>query len=135
MGRTVIELENVTKYYDSHIGRSGGLKNLLLNFAKSEAECKRYTVLENLSFKIEEGTSTAIVGRNGVGKSTLLSIIAGVLLPSSGKVRVSGKVSSLLELGAGFHPDLTGRENVRLYGMLLGFSKKMILERVEAIKE
>jgi lipopolysaccharide transport system ATP-binding protein len=89
--------------------------------------------LNDLSFEIPHGQTVAFVGRNGVGKSTLLSLMAGVIVPNSGTVQVNGRVSSLLELGAGFHQDLTGRENILLYGVLLGFRRHDILKRMQSV--
>ncbi|WP_296523274.1 ABC transporter ATP-binding protein [Rhodoplanes sp.] len=112
----------------------GGLKNAILNLPRMAKYKRPETyVLQDLSFEIRRGTTVAFVGRNGAGKSTLLGLIAGVLVPSTGRVSVYGKVSSLLELGAGFHPDLTGRENIELYGIVLGFRRAEILRRLDAI--
>jgi ABC-type polysaccharide/polyol phosphate transport system ATPase subunit len=80
--------------------------------------------LKNVSFRLRQGESLAVVGGNGAGKSTMLGIIAGLAQPDSGKVRVNGRVAALLELGTGFHPDLTGRENVALNASLLGLTRK-----------
>lgn len=129
-----VRFENVSKAYMDHRFLGGGLKNAILNLPRM----RRYTrpetyVLQDLSFEIRRGTTVAFVGRNGAGKSTLLGLIAGVLVPSMGRVSVYGKVSSLLELGAGFHPDLTGRENIELYGIVLGFRRAEILRRLDAI--
>lgn len=87
---------------------------------------RRFNALNNISLSIRKGETVGIIGRNGSGKSTLLQIISGVIQPSAGKVDVRGRVSALLELGAGFNPDFTGKENVYLYGAILGLSKKEI---------
>ena len=92
-----------------------------------------FEALKGISFEISDGEMVGIVGRNGSGKSTTLKIIAGVYRPTSGVVKVSGKVAALIELGAGFHPDLTGRENIVLNGLLLGLSKREIQAREEQI--
>jgi lipopolysaccharide transport system ATP-binding protein len=125
--------DHVTKFYDSYAHLSGGLKNYLVNFFKPTPESEYSVVLKDLSFEIPHGQTVAFVGRNGVGKSTLLSLMAGVIVPNSGSVQVNGRVSSLLELGAGFHPDLTGRENILLYGVLLGFRRHDILKRMQTV--
>jgi lipopolysaccharide transport system ATP-binding protein len=92
-------------------------------------------VLREISFQITKGECVGFIGRNGVGKSTLLGLIAGVLKPDSGKIVVKGRVSPLLELGAGFHPDLTGRENIILNGVLLGMTKAEVKAKLDFIVE
>lgn len=94
-----------------------------------------FEALKNVSFRIFPGEMVGIVGRNGSGKSTLLKIIAGVYTPSAGQVTVRGTIAPLIELGAGFHHELTGRENILLNGLLLGLSKREILEREAKIIE
>src|SRR6266699_313046 len=94
-----------------------------------------FEALKGISFEISEGEMVGIVGRNGSGKSTTLKIIAGVYQPTSGVVKVSGHVAALIELGAGFHADLTGRENIVLNGLLLGMSRREIQAREESIVE
>jgi lipopolysaccharide transport system ATP-binding protein len=94
---------------------------------------KNHLVLRNISFEIRRGTTVGFVGRNGVGKSTLLGLIAGIMRPDSGEITVDGRVSSLLELGAGFHPDLSGRENIELNGVVLGFSRAEVRRRIDSI--
>jgi ABC-type polysaccharide/polyol phosphate transport system ATPase subunit len=92
-----------------------------------------FEALKGISFVIRKGETVAIIGRNGSGKSTILKIIAGVYRPTAGQVRISGQVGALIELGAGFHPDLTGRENIVLNGLLLGLSKQEIQSREQQI--
>src|SRR5688572_10760840 len=94
-----------------------------------------FFTLKNISFTIRHGENVAIVGANGAGKSTLLSLVAGLAVPDEGSVQVSGRVAALLELGSGFHPDLTGRENVFLNGSLLGLSKKAALQTYDTVVE
>src|SRR5215475_12945776 len=91
--------------------------------------------LDDVSFALESGDILGVVGRNGAGKSTLLKILAGIVTPSEGRVVYRGKLVSILELGAGFHPELTGRENVYLNGELLGLSKDRVRRRIEDIVE
>jgi lipopolysaccharide transport system ATP-binding protein len=129
-----IQFENVSKRYMDHAFLRAGLKNYILNtFRAGDPPRGRRPVLENISFQIKHGSTVAFVGRNGAGKSTLLGLIAGVLVPDVGRILVHGRISSMLELGAGFHPDLSGRENVELYGVVLGFSRTDIRRRLMSI--
>ncbi|ADP12977.1 O-antigen ABC transporter ATP-binding protein [Erwinia sp. Ejp617] len=96
---------------------------------------RSYLAIEDISFKINKGESVALIGRNGAGKSTSLSLVAGVIKPTSGKVSVSGRVASMLELGGGFHPEITGRENIRLNATLLGLRRKELNEKIDKIIE
>lgn len=129
-----IRFENVTKTFSPHGFHTGGLKNLLLNGLRNvRHQAPPSTILDDVSFAIPHGQAVAFVGRNGAGKSTLLSLIAGVLRPNRGSVMVDGRISPLLELGAGFHPDLTGRENIELYGIVLGFRRQEIRRHLDAV--
>jgi len=131
----VIEFDNVTKYYPLYNLFSSGLKSFLTNiptYLRQLSE-ERFAALEGLTFSIQRGESVAIVGRNGAGKSTILGLIAGVIVPSEGSVRVHERVSPLLELGGGFHPELSGRENVILNGVLMGLTRKEVRSRLDAI--
>jgi lipopolysaccharide transport system ATP-binding protein len=128
-----IGFEHVWKRYMDHAFLSGGLKNSVLNAFRGRRHERSPPVLEDISLTIEHGSTVGFVGRNGAGKSTLLGLIAGVLQPDSGRITVNGRISSLLELGAGFHPDLTGRENIELYGVVLGFRRAEIRRRLDAI--
>ena len=96
---------------------------------------KEYWALRDVNFDVPKGKTVGIVGRNGSGKSTLLQIIAGILTPTKGNVEVNGKVSVLLELGSGFNPDFTGRENVMVNGTVNGFSEEEMKERLPLIEE
>ncbi|ABD89714.1 ABC transporter ATP-binding protein [Rhodopseudomonas palustris] len=128
-----IKFDNVTKSYSDRTFLTGGLKNYVLNIFSASKYKKTHPVLTDISFEIRQGTTVGFVGRNGAGKSTLLGLIAGIMRPDSGMVSVTGRVSSLLELGAGFHPDLSGRENIDLYGVVLGFSRAEIRRRADSI--
>jgi ABC-type polysaccharide/polyol phosphate transport system ATPase subunit len=129
----LIEFEHVSKTF-SH---TGGAKLLGAHLRERLRPQKRdvFYALKNVSFRLEAGHSMAIIGGNGAGKSTLLSLVAGLSQPNAGRVSVSGKVAALLELGSGFHPDLTGRENVSLNASLLGLSRKRAEECFGAILE
>jgi len=136
MKEKVIIFDRVVKSYPSYTHITGGIKNFLIHFNKSIKNFKkRHVVLKEISFEISQGECVGFVGRNGVGKSTLLGLIAGVLKPDSGRIFVKGKVSPLLELGAGFHPDLTGRENIILNGILLGMTKEEVFSKIDSIIE
>lgn len=114
----------------SHSG-AGSIKAALLWWKRRRME--KLEVLKGVSFELSAGETVAVVGRNGAGKSTLLSLIARVYKPTSGDIEVRGRIAPLLELGAGFHPDLTGRENVFFNGVILGLTRKQILERTDEI--
>lgn len=131
---TIIKFENVSKFYSLYHSFIG-IKNFLFNLSKVIKTLKhnKFCALRNLNFDIKESETVGIIGRNGAGKSTLLGLIAGVIKPSSGKLEVKGRVVGLLELSAGFHPDLTGYENIILNGILLGLTRREILERVDDI--
>ncbi len=103
--------------------------------AMGGARADPFYALRDVSFRVEHGESVGIIGPNGAGKSTLLSLIAGLTVPEQGTVRVDGRISTLMELGAGFHPDLTGRENLRVNAALLGYTRQQIDERTGRILE
>ncbi len=123
MTDNAIELRNVNKSFT--IVKKNGKKLI--------KEKKIHNVLNNITFDVPYGTVLGIIGRNGCGKSTLLSIIARIIEPDSGTVKINGKIASILELGMGFHSDLSGRDNIYLKGELYGFSKKIIDSKVEQI--
>ncbi len=101
--------------------------------AKTSDLSNSFKALDNISFSIKKGESIAIIGANGSGKSTLLKVLAGVVKPTSGTVKLNGRVATILDIGAGFHPELSGKENIYVNGQLLGFSKKEIRPQVEEI--
>jgi ABC-type polysaccharide/polyol phosphate transport system ATPase subunit len=129
----VIEFHNVSKSFHRHAGKLL-LRNHLTRFLLRQQE-ERFFALKHVSFCVERGESLAVVGSNGAGKSTLLGLVAGLAKPEQGRVTVNGHVAALLELGSGFHPDLTGRENVQLNAALLGLTRKQANERFDAIVE
>ncbi|HUV05902.1 MAG TPA: ABC transporter ATP-binding protein [Armatimonadota bacterium] len=126
-----IIVEDLHKTFRLSHERIGSLKALALSFRRATYE--DIHALKGVSFSVEPGETVAIVGRNGSGKSTLLGIMSRVYRPTSGKVVMNGRVSGLLELGAGFHPDLTGIENIYLDGSILGLSRREIRKRFDAI--
>ena len=101
--------------------------------ARAPVPADRFEVLSEISFEIARGETMGIIGRNGAGKTTLLKLIAGIYRPDAGRVQVSGRVAALLELGAGFHPDFTGRENITVSGIVLGLSKREVRARFDRI--
>lgn len=111
------------------------LRSRLGGWFTGRRKAAEFYALKNLSFRLEQGESVAIVGANGAGKSTLLSLVAGLAPPDSGTVEVNGLVAALLELGSGFHPDLTGAENVRLNAALLGIHREAMKETFAKIVE
>ena len=129
---TVITVENVTKTF-SLSGASLSLKNHVVDLLRGRQRPKSFTALDQVSFSVQRGETLGIIGANGAGKSTLLALLTGTLYPTVGRVQTEGQISSLLELGAGFHPDLTGRENVYLYGAIMGMSRAQMTARFDAI--
>ena len=121
----VIAFERVTKRFRLKEGNT--LKEFLPALLRGKGISASFSAIEDLSFSLRAGETLGIVGRNGSGKSTILKLITGVTAPTSGSVDVRGRVSPLIELGAGFHPDLTGRENVFLNGAILGMSRRDVL--------
>jgi ABC-2 type transport system ATP-binding protein len=122
-----IEVEGLTKTFRLYKEKPTSLKERVLKFRRIRYE--HFTALRDINLDIEAGTTVGLLGHNGSGKSTLLKIIAGIIQPTAGVVRTAGRMASLLELGAGFHPDLSGRENVYLNGSILGL-KKTDVDRV-----
>lgn len=125
MGKVpVITMNEVSKRFI--IRKEKSLKERLVNFGRSRKHKEDFWALRDLTLDIEAGTTVGLIGANGSGKSTLLKVIGGIIQPTNGTVRRRGQLAALLELGAGFHPDLTGRENVFLNGAILGLSQKQI---------
>ena len=131
MSETAVEFQGVMKSFARHGGRMllrDKLRHLLIG-SRSE----RFFALKNVSFSLKQGEGLAVVGRNGAGKSTLLNLVAGLAQPDAGMVRVNGRIAPLLELGSGFHPDLTGAENVVVNASLIGLSRKRTRELFDEI--
>ena len=150
MKDTVIEIDNITKRY--RLGTIGGgtLQSDILSWwarirhkddpnlkigEKSYKKNELFTALDGVSFDVKKGETIGLIGRNGAGKSTLLKLLSRVTAPTEGEIRIKGKISSMLEVGTGFHPELTGKENVYLNGAILGMSKKEVDERLDEIIE
>ncbi len=129
----LIAFEGVSKRFQRHGGQS--LLRHLLGQVLGGGAVEPFYALRDVSFSLNRGESLAVIGRNGAGKSTLLSLVAGLCQPERGRVTVRGTVGALLELGTGFHPDLTGRENLHLNAALVGFSRRETLDAENEIIE
>ncbi len=132
MGRTVIEVNSLSKRFGMYASPAGRLMELLSPFPSKAA---KFWALKDVSFDVREGEALGVIGRNGSGKSTLLQVLCGVLRETSGRATVHGRVSALLELGAGFHPEFKGRDNVYMNGAIMGLSHKEMDLRFEAIAD
>ncbi len=130
---TVIKVSNLSKCFKLPTDRSSSLKGSIFNLIRGIKGYKKQQVLKNIDFEVKRGDFLGIVGRNGSGKSTLLKILAGVYYPEKGKVTINGNLIPFIELGVGFNPELTGRENVYLNGSLLGFSNREMDEMYDEI--
>jgi ABC-2 type transport system ATP-binding protein/lipopolysaccharide transport system ATP-binding protein len=130
---TVIRLDNVSVRYRLPEERIGTLKEYAIRMFQKRVRYNSFWALRDVAVNIKKGEIFGFIGRNGAGKSTLLKVISRVLVPTEGRVWIKGQVSPLLELGAGFHPELTGRENVFLNGTLLGHSHREIEDHLEEI--
>jgi lipopolysaccharide transport system ATP-binding protein len=129
----VLEFETVSKFFYRHGGQM--LLRDRLTHALRPGKRERFYALTGVSFKLDHGESMAVIGSNGAGKSTLLNIATSLSDPSEGRVAVGGRVEALLELGSGFHPDLTGAENLRIKASLLGLTRRQVRERFDQIVE
>lgn len=128
-----IEVKNITKSFKIYYDRAKTLKDRLSILGKST--CQKREVLKGISFNVKKGEAVGLIGKNGCGKSTTLKMLTRIIYPDSGSVEIKGKVSSLLELGAGFHPDMSGIENIYLNASVFGLTKKEIDQKVEEIIE
>jgi len=134
---TAIEVARVSKIYRrfSHKKQFATLKSALLSrsLIRNLRPDETFTALNDVSLTVPKGQTLGVIGRNGSGKSTLLKLVAGITKPSAGTVKVNGRISALIELGAGFHPEISGRENVFINGIMLGLSKREVAERFDEI--
>lgn len=148
MGETIIKIEHVSKEY--RLGAIGGgtlkgdLQSLAARIRGKEdpnarigqdvyAKNQRFLALDDVSFSVERGERVGIIGHNGAGKSTLLKLLSRVTAPTKGTISYNGRIASMLEVGTGFHPELTGRENIYLNGAILGMTKAEITEKFDDI--
>jgi ABC-type polysaccharide/polyol phosphate transport system ATPase subunit len=128
-----VRFDNIVQRFRVIQERPDTLREAFAHLFRNRTSYYNFEALKGVSFTIRKGETVGIVGRNGSGKSTILKIIAGVYRPTSGTIQVTGRVAALIELGAGFHPELTGRENIILNGLLLGLSRAEIKEREQRI--
>src|ERR687894_2033453 len=134
-----IEVINVAKVYRRYARKKqfATLKSALLkgSLIRDLQPDETFPALRSVSFSVPQGCTYGIIGRNGSGKSTLLKCVAGITRPTEGTIRVDGRISALIELGAGFHPEISGRENIFINGIMLGLSKREITHRFDEIVE
>ena len=130
-----IELNNISVSYITGDFSTTGLKDVIIQKLKGTYEQKEFMALDGITFSIEEGDLLGIIGTNGAGKSTLCKVISGIVRPTKGAMAVNGSIASLLELGTGFDPDLTVRENTFLRGALLGYTRKFMNQTYDSIIE
>src|SRR4030043_2196612 len=130
----IVEIKDVWKKFPMRRDRPG-FKEFLVNLPKfiNGNSNSNFWAIKGVTFAVKQGECLGIIGRNGAGKSTLLSLILGTIYPTKGYVKVSQEITPLLDIGAGFHPDLTGRENILINGVLLGLTKDEVLKRIEEI--
>ncbi|WP_347756273.1 ABC transporter ATP-binding protein [Agrococcus sp. ProA11] len=130
-GVPIVRLDDVSKHFT--VRKDKSLKERIVNAARGRAHAEHFEALKHISLEIDSGSTVGLIGPNGSGKSTLLKTIGGIIQPSSGTVERRGRMAALLELGAGFHPDLTGRENVYLNASILGLSERQTDQYFDAI--
>ncbi|MBE5925404.1 MAG: ABC transporter ATP-binding protein [Lachnospiraceae bacterium] len=135
MGKEVLRVENVSMKFNLSKEKIDSIKEYIIKFIKGQVKYQEFWALKDINFTLEQGDRIGILGLNGAGKSTLLKVISGVYKPSEGSVTREGVLAPLLELGAGFDPQYTGRENIYLYGAVLGYSKQFIDEKYDEIVE
>ena len=132
--KLAIKVSHVTKNFNVYYDKANTLKEKILFFSKKSRQKNDILhVLKDIDFTIKHGESVALIGTNGSGKSTLLKLLTKIIYPNKGKIIINGKVTSLLELGAGFHPDFSGRENIYFNSSIFGLTKKEIDKRVDEI--
>ena len=135
MSDTIIKITNATVRFNQATERYNGLKEYVIKMLKGQLMFQEFLALKDINLEIKEGEAWGLVGLNGSGKSTLLKLICRILKPYKGSVEVRGKISPLIELGAGFDDELTARENIFLNGTLLGYNKKFMEENFDSIVE
>lgn len=135
MSDVIIDIKNVSVRFNKSTENISGLKEYIIKMIKRELMFQEFFALKDINFTVRKGESWGLIGKNGSGKSTLLKLISGIIKPYKGNITVQGSISPLIELGAGFDPELTARENIFLNGALLGYNKKFIIENFDKIIE
>lgn len=133
MAEIVIDVSHVSMHFNLMVEKVDSLKEYVVKLLKGKLLYNDFTALNDVSFQVEKGEIVGLVGFNGAGKSTMLKILAGVLTPTEGSVRLNGSVAPLIEVGAGFDPELTARENIYLNGAILGHSKEFMDSKFDEI--
>src|SRR5579875_604402 len=132
---TALRFESVSKRYRIRSGPRSAESGLMSRLRRSNSHKADFWALQNVSFEVQEGESLGIIGHNGAGKSTVLKLLSNISTPSKGQITINGRISALLEVGSGFHPELTGRENVYLSGSILGMRRAEITSKLDSIIE
>lgn len=132
-GKIAVDVQNASMHFNMASEKINSLREYITKLTKRQLFYKDFVAVQELSFQVKKGEIFGIVGTNGSGKSTLLKMIAGVLTPTTGKIITNGKIAPLIELGAGFDAELTGRENIELNGAILGYSQTFIDEHYDEI--
>lgn len=137
--KPMIQLKNISLIYELYYSRENNLKGMVMNFfhRRNYVEKKKdsFAALEDISLTIQKGERVGIIGKNGAGKSTMLKVMAGIIKPQKGELFVNGPTQPLIEVGAGFNPELSGRENIFLNGYMMGFSRAELREKEAEIVE
>lgn len=131
----IIEVSHISMGFKMDMNKVSSLKEWVVTWLKGQSNYQTFWALKDVSFEVNKGEVIGIIGRNGSGKSTLLKIISGLFRPSEGEISVKGRIVPMLELGSGFDPELTGRENVFLNGAILGYTEAFLKEQFDDILE
>ena len=131
----IIEVSHISMGFKMDMNKVSSLKEWVVTWLKGQSNYQTFCALKDVSFEVNKGEVVGIIGRNGSGKSTLLKIISGLFRPSEGEISVKGRIVPMLELGSGFDPELTGRENVFLNGAILGYTEAFLKEQFDDILE